>query len=431
MKKALKIILILIIIVAVGFGMFWFFDRQQGGTGSNFNIANYFPFGESPEVTPVSNEEGSGNETGSENGSGASGNETGTSTIPTFVPQLWQISENPQSGAVIYKNSSGIFVRYLDKATGNVFESNLSSVQRKRISNTTIPKVYETVWAADGNSLVLRYAADNSDLIRSLHAKLVANRSTTTPENEANLQELQGTFLPSNISQFAREPGSTGKEKGFYLLPNTSGGTSGYTSNLDGSSPSRIFDSPLKEWLVEWPTKGTLAFTTKASAEVPGYIYFLNSASGSFRKILGNINGLTTLTKPDSLKVLYSESGENTFSLGIYTVKTGERVILSKKTLPEKCVWSVKNDSALFCAVPKTISSNNYPDAWYQGRVSFNDNIWMMNASTSQTELIIDPKEKQGVEIDAVNLILDAEEKYLIFTNKKDSQLWGLRLLEN
>lgn len=428
MKKTLKIIVILVIIVAVGFGTYWFFDRQQVGPSSNFNIANYFPFGESPESTPGTNENGGGSETGSENNPQTGGNEN---TTPIPVAQFWQISENPQSGAVIFKNTQGTFVRYVDKATGNVFESNLSSSQRKRISNTTIPKVHETVWAADGNSLVLRYVDDNNNVIKTLHAKIIPSKATTTPENTENLQELQGTFLPPNIGQFVVEPGTTGKEKGFYLIPDTARGVVGFVANLDGSSPGRIFESGLREWLVAWPTKGTLTLTTKASTAVPGYLYFLNTTSGIFRKVIGNIKGLTTLTNPDASKILYSESTNSGFSLEIYDVATGKKQMLSQKTLPEKCVWSTKNDGVVFCAVPKSIPSNKYPDSWYQGIVSFDDAIWMVNASTSQSELLVDPKEKQGVEIDATNLILDADENYLLFTNKKDSQLWGLRLLEN
>lgn len=428
MKKALTIIIILVIIVAFGFGVFWFFNRQEQGGSGGFNISNYFPFGQGSSETPSSN--GNGGETGSGSG-GSSGGETSSSTPETFVPQLWKISENPQSGAVIFVNNSDTFVRYLDKATGNVFEGNLSGTRKKRVTNTTIPKVYETVWAGDGNTLVLRYAADNSDTIKSLYAKLAASKSTTTSESEEDLQELQGTFLPSNISQLATEPGETGKERAFYLLPDNDMGSAGFIANLDGGKSTKLFDSALREWLVSWPKKETVAFTTKPSAEVSGYLYFLNSQNGSFKKILGDVRGLTTLTKPDALQVLYSESGENIFSLGTYTLKTAMRKILSQKTLPEKCVWSKKEVSTLFCGIPKSIPANKYPDVWYQGIVSFSDAIWKVNASTSQAELIVDPKEKAGVEIDATNLILDKNEKYLLFTNKKDSQLWGLRLLEN
>lgn len=425
MKKALTIILILILIAAFGVGLFWFFNKQQGDAGSNFSISNYFPFGQgSPNITPPSGNGGGGS------GSGTSTNTNSSSTPSTYVPDLWKISDNPQSGAVIFGDGLDATARYLDKATGNVFESNLSGTRNKRVTNTTIPKVYETVWAADGDSLVLRYAPDNTDTIKSLYAKISASTGTTTSD-EQDLQELQGTFLPSNISQFVVAPGDTGKEKVFYLLPGDNMGVTGFIADMDGGKNTKVFDSALHEWLITWPKTDTITFSTKPAAEIAGYLYFLNTKDGSFRKVLGDVRGLTTLTNPTASQVLYSESGESIFSLGTYNVKTATRNILTQKTLPEKCVWSKKEASTLFCGIPKSIPANKYPDVWYQGLVSFSDAIWKVNASTSQAELLVDPKEKAGVEIDATNLTLDSSEKYLLFTNKKDSQLWGLRLLEN
>ena len=46
---------------------------------------------------------------------------------------------------------------------------------------------------------------------------------------------------------------------------------------------------------------------------------------------------------------------------------------LGLKTLPEKCIFN-KFGSALYCAVPKQVPAEEYPDSWYQGVVSFDDN---------------------------------------------------------
>src|SRR3989338_3911365 len=157
MKKALTIILIILIIAAVGVGIYYFFDKQEGGGTGSFNITNYFPFGKSPETPPTS-PNNTGNGTGNTTGTGVGPN---GEVLPT--PQLWQISTDPQSGAVVFQtndaSSSTNAVRYLDRATGNVFESKLSVFGQKRISNTTIPKVYEALWLPTGNSLVLRYTS--------------------------------------------------------------------------------------------------------------------------------------------------------------------------------------------------------------------------------------------------------------------------------
>lgn len=443
MKKAVTTILIILIIVAVGLGAYWFFDSQERGGGDILNnISSYFPFGTSPEAPNTEGENGGASGTGTETGTGNTGNNGSAESTPT--PQLWQITREPQSGVVIFQNKGDAktFVRYLDKATGNVFENRLDILEKKRISNTTIPKVYEAKWFAGGNSLVLQYTSDNTDTIKSLYAKLMPPNASSTlgtgVGTEAgvevgdglDLQELRGVFLPADAHELSIEPGQVGNERVFYLLPNTANGVSGYVANGDGSKPSLIFNSPLHEWLASWPDKETVTLTTKPSAGIPGFLYFLGSKSGSFKKILGEINGLTTLTKPDASQVLFSEASRSGIAFNVLDVKTGVRKALFKTTLPEKCVWSKTKESTIYCAIPKLVPNNTYPDAWYQGVVSFNDMIWKIDTVSGAAEILMDPKTFAAVEIDATNLTLDQKENYLIFTNKKDYTLWGLKLIE-
>jgi hypothetical protein len=79
--------------------------------------------------------------------------------------------------------------------------------------------------------------------------------------------------------------------------------------------------------------------------------------------------------------------------------------------------------------VPKSIDSNQYPDAWYQGEVSFSDAIWKIDPQTGNATLLVDPATVSGgEEIDGIKLALDSGENYLFFVNKKDSYLWEFSL---
>jgi hypothetical protein len=111
----------------------------------------------------------------------------------------------------------------------------------------------------------------------------------------------------------------------------------------------------------------------------------------------------------------------------LFDTKTGGEITAPFKTIPDKCVWS-STTPYVYCATPKTIPSAQYPDAWYQGKVSFNDTLWRMNTATGATEFLIDPSITTEMEFDATHLILDPTETYVLFTNKKDAQLWGLRI---
>jgi hypothetical protein len=233
--------------------------------------------------------------------------------------------------------------------------------------------------------------------------------------------KLDGLFLPENSTDISISPDTL---KIFYLF-NSGNGAVGVTSGLSDSKKSQIFDSPFTEWLSFWPNKNMITLTTKPSANVPGYMYAVNPDKKDFNKILGNINGLTTLTSPNGKLVLY---GNNNLSLNIYNIDTREVNPLGLRTLPEKCVWGKASD-AIYCAVPKFIDAKEYPDAWYMGETSFSDEIWKIYIANGNATIISDMVSINGTEnIDGIKLALDENENYLFFVNKKDSYLWKLGL---
>jgi hypothetical protein len=210
----------------------------------------------------------------------------------------------------------------------------------------------------------------------------------------------------------------------FYLF-NTGDTVAGITSSLTTTTNTQVFNSPFTEWLSSWPNSQIITLTTKPSANVPGYMYTVNPGTQSFNKVLSGINGLTTLTSPDGKLVLYTD---NSLSLNILNISTGNSSTVGLNTLPEKCVWGPASD-VIYCAVPKSIDqSYQYPDSWYQGEVSFSDEIWKINIATGGTTMLADPSTISGEDIDAIKLAVDSNQNYLFFVNKKDSYLWELKL---
>jgi hypothetical protein len=153
-------------------------------------------------------------------------------------------------------------------------------------------------------------------------------------------------------------------------------------------------------------------------------MYEVDTGTKNFSRVLGPINGLTTLTSPNGKLTLY---GDDNLSLYLYHNDTKTSDLLGIKTLPEKCVWGSGND-VIYCAVPKTISGT-YPDDWYQGTISFSDQFWKIDAKTENTTLLFDPSTiTGGEEADGIKLATDTGENYLFFVNKKDSYLWEYAL---
>ena len=168
--------------------------------------------------------------------------------------------------------------------------------------------------------------------------------------------------------------------------------------------------------------------STKPSAEIAGYLYFLNSQTGTFSRILGGINGLTTKTNASATEVLYSDSIRGAPRLYLYTIKTGESKLLPWNTFPEKCLWSITDSKIIYCAVPKSFPAGDYPDLWYQGLVSFTDDIWMINTDTLASTQIFDIQKETANNIDAVDIQIDSNDNYLFFTDKTSLTFWSLNL---
>jgi hypothetical protein len=309
-------------------------------------------------------------------------------------------------------------VRYVDRATGNIFQTFADKLEERKFSATVIPKVYEALFGNSGNSVIMRYlkADDNTieTFVGSLPQEILGGDSTG--ENE-----VRGTFLPSNITDMSVS--SDGKSI-FYMF-NSGETTVGTILDLVSGKKTQAFDSAFNEWLSWWPTSKIITLTTKPSYLAPGYMYKIDLTTKNLLKVLDGVNGLTTLLSPDGKMVLYADSS---LALSIYHTDTKTSESLGVRTMPEKCVWG-KGSDVIYCSAPKIVIGTNYPDAWYRGEISFDDQIWKIDPGLGTASILLDPSTVEGGEnIDGVKLSLDSDEKYLFLVNKKDSFLWEIKL---
>ncbi len=428
MTKTLKITIISTVIILI-FGLigFLFFYQNKGGDRGIDIIKNTLPFGytpsESSEITPV--------ETTSD-----SDEITGGWTGDISEPKLFQLHKEAIAGSYLFKrdtnknNINKTIARYIERGVGHIFETNMNSLEEERISNTTRLKIHEAIWGNNGKNVIIRYLDDeNEETIRSFVITLRDSETTTLFEEETPTettpQETEGVFLPENITGVALS--EENDKKIFYLfeLDNSSVGT---IYNLENGKMAQIFQSPFTEWLPQWPNKDIITLTTKPSEKVPGFMYFLDTETERLVKVLNNIDGLTTLTSPDVEKVLYSESTKGWVSLSIYDKKEHSSKELPLSTLPEKCVWSKVDKNIIYCAVPNNPKRGSYPDQWYQGLISFSDDIWAINTKTYTTERILSPRDTIREEFDIIKLQIDKNDEFISFTNKKDLSLWSIKL---
>lgn len=297
-------------------------------------------------------------------------------------------------------------IRYVERATGHIYQRHLDTKKVTKVSNSTIPGVYDVLVDKLANTFIYRYLSSDNKTITSFLATL---------GNE------KGEFLPSNIIELALSPDKT---KAFYLVKN-SNGVVGFTLFFEENKKSQVFTSSFSEWQAQWVTNNKIFLTTRPSWSLDGSLFSLDITSGTLTKIFGGTSGLTTLANKDGSLVLFGSSLQAGPKLWLLNTKDHTTKDLNSYGLPEKCVWGYDNVS-IYCAVPNVVVGEQYPDYWYQGLTSFEDYFVKIDTETAQRSTLANSKNE--IPVDATRLFLDNKESYLFFINKKDSTLWSLDL---
>lgn len=352
----------------------------------------------------------------------------GANFISTAVYSTSSLNIEPEDisltgGKVVNKTKPKVIgykdvIRFIERSTGNIYETSSSTKTNNRISNTTVPKIYEALFVGNTDSVILRDLVGNTDTIRTRLGTLTL--STTTD----NTKSLVTSDLPVGISALTLSPNA---DLVFSILKE---GVTGYLSKPDGGSKQSLLTIPFREWLVDWPNQKNIVLTTKPSGFYPGFVYVLNPITKKLSRVLGGINGLTTLMSPDGNKLLFGQSVSGAFKMSVMDMKGESTHLIPMITLPEKCVWAKTEKDILYCAVPEDVAFNVYPDVWYQGSISFSDSIWRINVKTDETRLISKLAEESGQVLDIQSISIDSKDDYLLLTDKNTLHLWGLRLKE-
>ena len=299
-------------------------------------------------------------------------------------------------------------VRYIDRATGNMYSYAALDGQTTRLTNHTIPGIQEASWLRDGSLAYVRYISADAGTEHIETYALPADGS-------------EGRFLARDLAAVIPRADNTV----FTFTPSSSGSV-GAVSSADGSGATTLFSSQLSSIVL----KGDTSFSahTKPSIELPGYAFVVDGKSGAFTKLVGPMAGLSALIDPAGERILYSGFTNGALRLALVNASTREIIALPVQTLAEKCVWTADSLSA-YCAVPVSFPIANLPDAWYQGTVSFTDRIWRIDLSARVATLVADlPDLIEDEQIDAVSLTLDPNEGTLVFQNKRDGSLWAYSL---
>lgn len=414
-----KFILTIITICAIlGFGVYYAYKKYATNTHTNNPASGIKDFTLFDSIFPSTNTNSQNNGTTTNN----------TTTAVPLVSTLHQISYRPIAGYGLFTKgverlvSDALVngkpktttdytptVRYVDQQTGIVYEQDNKHTEN-RISNTTIPNTYEALFSNDGTHVVYRFLDKDQQTILTYIAELIQKTNTPT--------DLTGSFTYQNIKNIALSPDGLSY---IYLRPKTVG-VDVVSTLFTSKKEVVLFSSPITEWVINVINK-SIILTTKPSGLFNGYSYTIEKTSGVYSKTLSG-NGLTQTTTPDGLYKIYSLVKNNIPSLYIFNTTNNSTFNTGLVTLSEKCTYSV---NMYYCAVPTSTPTGTYPDSWYQGVVTFSDDLWSINPKDQKLTFIEHLKTSTDG-IDAINLQTNKEGKILYFVDKKTNLLWAYDL---
>ncbi len=404
-KKIFIIISIVLLLAVAGLAWYYFFVLPaQNQTGSaTANPKTFSPFGDT----------GNSGTTIGFSSTTPDQNQTNNANQLNYTKKLRELWNQPTAGAGISDSKAGSTVRFVDKATGFVYEVQLFSPAQNRLSNTTIPLAYNALWDAQNSSFVAQYLKDDN----TVSTNVLSLKSGTSTD-----QTLSGFSLGSKISSV-----SVFGENIFYLQKYT-GLSQGFVSTFDGKKIKQVWQSPLDELYSQMVNANAVALTTKPYQNVLGFTYLVNTTTGSVKKLVGGVYGLTSLVSPDASKVLYSSQSDSGSFMFLDDIKGNTIQNITPATFPEKCAWSKKNAMVVYCAVPEDSLGGASLTGWYMGQISFTDDIWKYDLKQNTASIIEHLSDDAGERVDVIKPILSDSEQYLIFTNKIDGTLWSLDL---
>lgn len=326
-------------------------------------------------------------------------------------PTLAQISKTPVAGLDFVGNATSTRIRFVERSTGFVFDTDPATLELIRLTNTLMPAMYEA-YIAPKDRLLLR-GIDESGVSATIAVEL---SSTSTPEG---LRGLITTRLPNDLKTAVVSPSS---EEVFYIAEGARGGV-GVMSSWDASDQTPIFSSALSGWRARWSNNDKITVVQRAADGVGGHAFVVGP--GERTEAVSDIPGLTLLPHPTSAMILYGSSSGSSISLFARQDAVSAPVTLPVQTIAEKCVWSPREFGVAFCAVPQARPPANFLNQWYRGEVHTSDAWWRVDTRSASAELIFSPTNSS---LDTENPTIDASGSYIAFMNAVDKSPWLLRI---
>jgi|GEM_PF-1013825 len=338
-----------------------------------------------------------------EKADGAADGEAAKAESERRAPRFWRVTLSPVAGAS-FTTGSSTRLRYVERASGHVFDADPRTGNVTRITNTLTPRVYE---AFVGNDTVVQ---------RVLEDGAPATLSGRIGRTTDGLAELTLSSLGSDIEDIVVTSASD-------LLLIARAGTARHLirSAWDGSNPKQLLAIPAGDFRIQ-DAGSHIVLVERTGSGTPGAAF---QASSVLTPIISNILGLSLKAQAKSDNILFS-SDDGT-RLRLFT-KLGQASTaeIELATTAEKCVWA--SGTRAYCAAPRGTVPGLFHDRWYRGEIHTEDNWYAVDAAAATADTLFTIESGTGMDVE--NPVIDPSGEYLAFQNARDKSLWMLRIKE-
>jgi hypothetical protein len=313
------------------------------------------------------------------------------------------------------KNGSNERLRYVERATGYIFEADPVTGTTVRLTNTLIPRVYEAIITERGG--VIGRSLDEAGNTTTFAGSIATSTDDSSATSSA--RALTTVDLPKRIARVSVNP----KTDALFYLTTDSNGVAGIRSEWNGTRSTRIFSSSIVHWYPWWLSDGRMILVQAAADSVPGFAYGLKD--GALEPILRAIPGLTLLPREGGA-LLYGQSNNGILTMFARISASTTAIPLPVKTIADKCVWSAGKEFVAYCGVPRGLVPQNFLDDWYRGALHSSDALWRVDANAGSAEMLYTPE--AGSPLDVTRPTTDSAGNYIALINASDQSLWLLRI---
>jgi len=400
-KKNILFIIIGLSLIVIGGWIYFFFIKNEGEGGPIVIIDTV-----SPSTQPT---------------------QTPPSPQPTYT-QGTQRFDLLSAESLLGPTVNTTSILFFDRTKGT-FQSLLLSLGNKKataISETKFEgnSIKYIEWSLDKTAVIIRHTDYNQTTIFSVY-KIPQNLLYTLPD-----YVLAATWSPDGkkIAVYRVD-----RAKNRYLIS---------TMDPDGSNVKELLNIHISNIELMWPSMDTLYFYDKPmqSKAIDGLFKYsfptkqlgpLNIFSLAFGEDnSSSFHGITLFPSPDGKIIFFSYtnlSGTSLLSGIVNPSAINEEAYLIDvpfSSLPQKCSWA-KTGETIYCAYSDEFRNSNkvVPFDYWNGSLSTNDSFARFNWKTGELKVYA---EKTG--FDATDVSVSPDESFLIFINRKDMNLYKMKL---